>query len=81
MEATAKNYEIIHAVTRYPLLYTLKLGCSNITLREPCNNQLPRCDIDVILHGFMLQIIYTTVFRVKWLNIFSPTMKERKSIA
>ena len=42
MEATAKNYEIIHAVTRYPLLYTLKLGCGNIT---PCNNQLPRCDI------------------------------------
>ena len=25
-------------------------------------------DLDVILHGFMLQIIYTTVFRVKWLN-------------
>jgi len=45
MEAKAKNYEIIHAVTRYPLLYTLNLGCSNITLREPCNNQLPRCDI------------------------------------
>ena len=22
-------------------------------------------DLDVILHGFMLQIIYTTVFRVK----------------
>jgi hypothetical protein len=25
-------------------------------------------DLDVILHGFMLQIIYTTVFRVKRLN-------------
>ena len=25
-------------------------------------------DLHVILHGFMLQIIYTTVFRVKWLQ-------------
>jgi len=25
-------------------------------------------DLDVILHGFMVQIIYTTVFRVKTLN-------------
>ena len=25
-------------------------------------------DLDVILHGFLLQIIYTTVFRVKQLN-------------
>jgi hypothetical protein len=63
--------------------------CSFITLRGPCNNHLPRCDIawlhvtnhlymyhvtvvlllsgghviitdvDGILHGFMLQIIYT----------------------
>ena len=28
-------------------------------------------DLDVILHGFMLQIIYTTVFRDKWLNILT----------
>jgi len=25
-------------------------------------------DLDVTLHGFMLQIIYATVFRVKWLD-------------
>jgi hypothetical protein len=25
-------------------------------------------DLDVILHGFMLQIISTTVFRVEWLH-------------
>jgi len=37
-----KNYEIIHADTRYCTLY---LGCSFITLREPYNNQRPRCDI------------------------------------
>jgi hypothetical protein len=24
--------------------------------------------LDVILHGFMSQIIYTIVFRIKWLN-------------
>jgi len=38
----AKNYEIIHADKR---LHTFNLGCSLITLREPCNNQRPRCDI------------------------------------
>ena len=26
-------------------MYTLSLGCSFITLREPCNNQRPRYDI------------------------------------
>ena len=41
-----------------------KSGLYFITIREPCNNN----DIDVILHGFMLQIIYTMVFRVKRLN-------------
>ena len=56
MYATAKNYEIIHADTRY-CIHTLNLGCSLITLREPCNNQRPRCDI-AWLH---VTIIYTTV--------------------
>jgi hypothetical protein len=36
------------------ILHTLNLGCSFITLR----------DIDVILHGFMLQIIFTTALTV-----------------
>ena len=38
MYATAKNYEIIHADTRY-------LRCSFITPRESCNNQRHRCVI------------------------------------
>jgi len=29
---------------RYEILHTLNIGCSFITLREPCNNQRPRCD-------------------------------------
>ena len=55
MKATAKNYEIIHADTRY---CTLNLSCSFITIREPCNNQRPRCDIarlhvtNHLYHGF-----------------------------
>jgi hypothetical protein len=36
---------IIFQNTRYEILHTLILGCSFITLREPCNNQRPRCDI------------------------------------
>ena len=56
MQATAKNYEIIHADARYCTL--LDLGYSFITLREPCNNQRPRCDIAQLhvtnhfYHGF-----------------------------
>ena len=55
-ECAAKNYDIIHADTRY---CTLNLGCSCITLREPCNNQRPRCDItwlhvtNHLYHGFL----------------------------
>ena len=37
-------------------LHTLNLGCSCITLREPCNNQQSRCGI-AWLHA---QIMYTT---------------------
>jgi hypothetical protein len=58
---TAKNYEIIYVDT---ILHTLNLGCRFITLREPYNNQWPKCDIA----GLILQIIYTAVFRVKRLN-------------
>ena len=63
MSATSQNYEIIHADIRD---CTLNLGCIFITLRESCYTQLPRCD--TVLHGFMLQIIYSTVFRVKRVN-------------
>ena len=40
------------------------MGCNIISLRETTiiNN------IDAILHGFMLQIIYTTIIRVKRYN-------------
>ena len=40
------------------MLHILNLGRSFITLREPCNNQLPRCDIawlrvtNYLYHGF-----------------------------
>jgi hypothetical protein len=47
---------------RYEIFHTLNLDCSFITLIEPCN------DLDVILHGVMLQTIYTTVFRDKGLD-------------
>ena len=48
----------MYSTHRYEILYTLNLGCSFITLREPCNNQLPRCDIALLhvkkhlYHGF-----------------------------
>ena len=44
---------------RYEILHTLNLGCTFITLREPCNNQRLRCDIawlhvtNHIYHGFL----------------------------
>jgi hypothetical protein len=43
------------------ILHTLNLGCSFITLKEPC-------DLEVILDGFKLQTIYTMAFPVQWLN-------------
>ena len=70
MWTTAKNFDIIHVqctcTCRYEILHTLNLGCSFITLREPCNKQRPRYDI-AWLH-VNLQIIYSTVFQVKRLN-------------
>ena len=44
---------------RQQLRHTLNLVCSFITLREPCNNQRPRCDIELlhvankVYHGFI----------------------------
>jgi hypothetical protein len=43
---------------RYHILHTLNLGYCFITLREPCNNQRPTCDIawlhvtNYLYHGF-----------------------------
>jgi hypothetical protein len=45
-------------------LQALNLGCSFITLREPCNNQRLRCDI-AWLH--VSNNIYLG-FGLKWLN-------------
>jgi hypothetical protein len=46
----SNSQELWSNIRRYDILHTLNLGCSFITLR----------DLDVILHGFMLQIIFTT---------------------
>ena len=65
IQNVSKSQELWNNTRRYEMLHTLNLGCSFITLREPCNNLRP---IDVILHGFMSQFIYTTVFWDKRLN-------------
>jgi hypothetical protein len=57
-----KNYEIIHADMRY---CTLIIWSVVLLLSE---SSAIINDLNVILHGFMLQIIYTMVFRVKRLN-------------
>ena len=39
----------------HTILHTLSLGCSFRTLRDPCKNQRPRCDIawlHVINHSY-----------------------------
>ena len=57
-----KNYEIIHVDTNYSTLYIWAVVLLLSESRTIIN------DLDVILHGFVLQIIYTTVFRVKRFN-------------
>ena len=52
------NYEIIHADTKY-----CKHENWDVVLLLSDSRAIIN-DLDVILHGFMLQIIYTTVFRV-----------------
>jgi hypothetical protein len=57
-----KNYEIILADTKYCTLYIWAVDVLLSESRAIIN------DLDMILHGFMLQIIYTTDFRGKGLN-------------
>ena len=57
MSTTAKNYKIIHADERYCTRWAVALLLSES--RAIIN------DLDVILHGFILQIIYITFFLVK----------------
>ena len=46
------------------ILHTLSMDCCCITLREPCNNQRPRCDIvwlhvtNHLFHGFPSLTVY-----------------------
>jgi hypothetical protein len=54
----SNSYELWNNTLRYEILHTLNLSCSFYIIN----------DIDVILHGLMVEIIYTTVFRVKMLN-------------
>ena len=48
----------INNTPRYEIGHPLNIGCSFVTLREPCNNQQPRCDItwlhftNHLYHGF-----------------------------
>jgi hypothetical protein len=60
--ATAKNYEILHADTKYCTL--LHWDVVVLLSESPAIIN----DLDVIVHGLMLQIIYTTDFRAKRLH-------------
>ena len=62
MYATAENYEIRYTDTRYCTLYIWAVVLLLTESRVIIN------DLDVILHGLMLQIIYTTNFRAKRLH-------------
>ena len=57
MQATAKNYEIIYADTRY---CTLQIWTVVLLFSESC---AIINDLDVIVHGFMLQITIPHVFK------------------
>jgi hypothetical protein len=47
-------------------------SCYNMSLYQLLSESRANLnDLDMILHGFMLQIIYTTVFRVKQLSDFT----------
>jgi hypothetical protein len=60
------------------LLHTLNMGCSFNTLREPCNNQRPRCDIvwlHVINHLYQFsELNGQTISQVESKNLPPPTV-------
>ena len=60
----SNSWELWNNTCRCVILHTLNLGCSFITIREPCSNQQLKC----VITGFMLQIIYNTGVRVKQLT-------------
>jgi hypothetical protein len=50
----------------YEILHTLNLGCSFITIREPCNNQRLRCDIEwlhVANHLYHVHVMLMCYFK------------------
>ena len=59
---------------RYEILHTLNLGSCFITLREPCNNQRPRCDIawlnvtNHLYHGFRVKRLNNITLHVRLFN-------------
>ena len=55
MKATANTYEIIHADTRYCILQILAVVLFPSESRAIIN------DLDVMLHGLVLLVIYSTV--------------------
>ena len=63
--ATAKNCERIHTDTRY---YTLLHWNVIVLLSE---SPAIINDLDEIVHGFMLQIIYTTL-HIRLFNLLTP---------
>jgi hypothetical protein len=75
----SNNLELWNNTHSYKILHTLNLGCSFITLVEPCNNQQPRCDItwlhvtNHLYHGFPELNNLTLWFRV-WL--FNPLTQK-----
>jgi hypothetical protein len=58
------SFELWNNTRRYEILHILNIGCSFL----PPESRAIINDLDVILHGFMLQITYTTLFQVKRLN-------------
>ena len=58
------SFELRNNTRRYAILHILNIGCSFL----PPESRAIINDLDVILHGFMLQITYTTLFQVKRLN-------------
>ena len=53
------------------------MGCSFITIREPCNNQRPRCDIawpHITIHLNHDFQCYMRLINFHWPSYFAPLM-------
>ena len=65
-----QHLKLCYNTCGYEILYT----CWAVVLLLPERRAIIN-DLDVILQGFVLQIIYTTVFRVKHLNNLTPRVR------